>query len=104
MKIPLKRNNVLISKFMGNNSYSLGWSANGIAPGFWSPEKMLYSKEWNWIMPVVAKCKQLGMEHGDWRMENDYGNILDDLSDLDIQRLYKSVVTFIKNYNKYYEE
>ena len=58
-----------------------------------------YSKSWDWLMPVVLKCK----ESVDYCSDDNalkYHHIEDEmLSQLSIEDTYNAVVEFIKTYN-----
>jgi DNA-directed RNA polymerase subunit RPC12/RpoP len=78
------------------------------AQHFYTPDEMKYHTSWDWLMPVVDKCTQIGFRDTDtddnplyelWdrlfcdNMGQFVGNHIDEV--------YNSVVEFIKEYNKY---
>ena len=63
-------------------------------------EHLQYHTSWDWLMPVIIKCK----ESIDYCSDDNalkYHNIEDEmLSQLSIEDTYNAVVEFIKEYNK----
>jgi len=56
-----------------------------------------YHKSWDWLMPVAIKCFDNHFENSD-----DLNFKLNDaLLETNIESLYKAVVEFIKEYNRY---
>jgi len=111
------KDNKLIAEFMGlYDEISLDSIAGNIhswsdAPFFYitedSKEKVMegiteYSKyhtSWDWLMPVVIKCKE-SVDYCDDDNALEYHKIEDEmLSQLSIEDTYNAVVEFIKEYN-----
>jgi len=89
--------NKLIAEFMG---LVVSDSANYTSELHTNVDADLkYHTEWNWLMPVVIKCK----ESVDYCNEDNalkYHNIEDEmLSQLSIEDTYNAVVEFIKEHN-----
>ena len=58
-----------------------------------------YDTSWDWLMPVVLKCKE-SVDYCSDDNALDYHNIEDEmLSQLSIEDTYNAVVEFIKTYN-----
>ena len=58
-----------------------------------------YHTLWDWLMPVVIKCKE-SVDYCSDDNALDYHNIEDEmLSQLSIEDTHKAVVKFIKTYN-----
>ena len=94
-------NNKLIAEFMGYPNI-----ANDEDKKDYLEDCVKYHTEWNWLMPVVDKCTQIGFRDTDtddnplyelWdrlfcdNMGQFVGNHIDEV--------YNSVVEFIKTYN-----
>jgi hypothetical protein len=108
------KDNKLIAEFMGYNydkcvastdkSVTLQEQGEYFIPkynsGEWVSESELeFHDSWNWLWPVLIKCK----ESVDYCSDNalEYHNIEDEmLSQLSIEDTYNAVVEFIKEYNK----
>ena len=56
-----------------------------------------YHTSWDWLMPVHKKCMFTKQFIGDDQLRT---LLIDAVIDADIDRLYKAVVEFIKQYNK----
>ena len=92
-------NNKLIAEFMGmtygdpnDNSVMTQTTPQGneIVP----IESMNYHKSWDWLMPVISKCRT------ESNSENDYWEgIYYTLEECDIDITYSTVVNFIKRTN-----
>jgi len=83
--------NKLIAEFMGyevnhNKCYSPKYNDGTIAP-------MQFHKSWDWLIPVLIKCMQTGDDTDKW------DHLYNVLSELNVDKLYKAVVEFIKEYN-----
>ncbi len=86
--------NKLIAEFMGyevkhNKCYSPKYNDGTIAP-------MQFHKSWDWLMPVHKKCMFTKQFIGDDHLRT---LLIDAVIDADIDRLYKAVVEFIKEYS-----
>lgn len=96
--------NKLIAEFMGyevkhGKCYSPKYNDGTIAP-------MQFDRSWDWLMPVVEKIESLGY----WVNRNDGDITISNKSDMvvitpmssgGIDMMYKSVVEFINEHNKY---
>jgi hypothetical protein len=97
-------NNKLIAEFMGAvgtpkynptewDVYLTGCldvdSDDENAQHFYTPDEMKYHKSWNWLMPVISKCLEIGKNVP---IERIYHS----LHTQDLSFAYKSVVEFIK--------
>jgi len=96
----LKSDNNLIAEFMGwqlqdnpkDRWYGSYREPNGILHKNTNKEPMQFHSSWDWLMPVVAKCRQeSNPEDSHWE------KIYYSLEDTDIDVTYSSVVKFIKN-------
>ena len=76
--------NILIAEFMGNSKeYEIDINTKTLKS---------YHTSWDWLMPVVQKCRQ----------ENQleyFDRVYYALEECDINVTYKAVVEFIKNQN-----
>ena len=107
-------NNKLIAEFMGGKLHK-NWTSKiypkpkntiifpvGKQPTkdaccLWCPEQLQYHLFWDWLMPVIDKCREKDppmtiLEYNQYIMASfDY---------LDIEKTYKAVIEFIEWYNK----
>tara|TARA_R100001443_G_scaffold19976_1_gene31833 strand:+ start:2379 stop:2696 length:318 start_codon:yes stop_codon:yes gene_type:complete len=60
------------------------------AQHFYTLDEMKYHTSWDWLMPVVTKCMQTGDDTDKW------DHLYNVLSELNVDKLYKAVVEFIK--------
>lgn len=64
-------------------------------------DELLYDSEWNWLMPVVEKIKNIGTTS--LSTDEEY-SLLDNLDDslivVRMDLIYDAVIEFIKRYNK----
>jgi len=94
--------NKLIAEFMGLESFkdSLASLHQGkINVDVDVYEQAQYHTSWDWLMPVVLKCKE-SVDYCSDDNALEYHNIEDEmLSQLSIKDTYKAVVEFIKTYN-----
>ena len=103
-----QENNKIIAEFMGVKPRLISPDVYGYSDSpFFScihdtPEKVIesiskyakYHSDWNWLMPVIAKCRiESNEEDSYWEA------IYYSLADLDIDNVYTAVVSFIEWYN-----
>ena len=102
------KSNKLIAEFLGAKPISLGASVEYEMYGiiecikdgvnekhFFIPDEMEFKESWDWLMPVVAKCREeSNAEDSHWEA------IYYSLEGCDIDVTYHAVVEFIKWYNK----
>jgi len=82
--------NKLIAEFMGVGKLHEAQSSNQ-----WNQ----YHTSWDWLMPVVIKCKE-SVDYCNDDNALKYHNIEDEmLSQLSIEDTYNAVVEFIKEHN-----
>jgi len=110
-------NNKLIAEFMGyppmtdavddrTIAYDVGGSVMNINnthnendDNVFHPDDMKFHISWDWLMPVVLKCKE-SVDYCSDDNALEYHNIEDEmLSQLSIEDTYQAVVKFIKIYN-----
>ena len=104
-----QENNKLIAEFMGGEyvdeyliEFKNFYSVKEIIEGefvktncFDSDNELQYHKSWDWLMPVVSKCRvQSNAEDSHWEA------IYYSLEGCDIDVTHHAVVEFIKWYNK----
>jgi len=94
-------NNKLIAEFMGGGEFRTNRQGvefvEFIPLGEWKVDDLPYHTEWNWLMPVVIKCKE-SVDYCNDDNALKYHNIEDEmLSQLSIEDTYKAVVEFIKD-------
>ena len=77
------KDNELIAEFMGVGKYYEAQSSNQFNH---------YHNSWDWLMPVVQKCRQEN------RLEY-FDRVYYALEECDLNVTYKAVVEFIKNQN-----
>jgi hypothetical protein len=92
----MKENNKLIAEFMGcthpHNEITDATLYN-VSHGTFELSELRYDVSWDWLMPVVQKCRQENrLEYFDF--------VYYALEQCDINITYKSVVEFIKDQNK----
>jgi len=109
--------NKLIAEFMGyppmtdavddrTIAYDVGGSVMNINnthnendDNVFHPDDMKFHISWDWLMPVVLKCKE-SVDYCSDDNALEYHNIEDEmLSQLSIEDTYQAVVKFIKIYN-----
>ena len=92
----IKENNVLIAEFMNyefhdNVEYKAGHP---------NPIDFKYHKSWDWLIPVVTKCTNIGYGNKNPNFDNQWNVCFDDtfsaFIDNDINSIYNAVVKFIK--------
>ena len=91
-----QENNKLIAEFMGITPNEAGVYHVSKHKGY-SLDNLLYHTSWDWLMPVHKKCMFTKQFTGDDQLRT---LLIDAVIDADIDRLYKAVVEFIKQYNK----
>jgi len=101
----MEENNKLIAEFMGfTYEKNIGWYDNEMlmpqliydAQQGNCFDELLFGESWDWLMPAVIKCFNKHEE-----MSNDLNFKLNDaLLTTNIDRLYDTVVEFIKQTNK----
>jgi hypothetical protein len=103
----VKKNNAMIARFMGIQDTDIGWyDCEDVMPecvhiqeGGNTFENLLFHKEWNWLMPVVYKCKNVD---ADWINDNAQ-HLIEDIDNAltccyGVEEAQKWVVEFIKAY------
>ena len=86
--------NKLIAEFMGYPKI-----ANDEDKRDYLEDCVKYHTSWDWLMPVVLKCKE-SVDYCSDDNALEYHNIEDEmLSQLSIEDTYQAVVKFIKIYN-----
>ena len=89
-----QENNKLIAKFMGIAPNEAGVYHISKHKGY-SLENLLYHTSWDWLMPVVNKCRnESNPEDSHWEA------IYYSLEDCDRDVTHHAVVEFINQYNK----
>ena len=113
--------NRLIAEFMGFYRTEKGYIMGGFGDGnFGLAEELHFHTSWDWLMPVVEKINNTTDEFGnemDFQIGNGFvwvdhpignriyfsGNEIDHKKEPMIDKVYKAVVEFIKEYNKDYK-
>ena len=95
--------NKLIAEFMGwtpcDSNDNTMYANPQDKSDAWSPDEMRFNESWDWLMPVVIKCKE-SVDYCDDDNALEYHKIEDEmLSQLSIEDTYQAVVEFIKEYN-----
>ena len=106
----MEKTNILIAEFMGADGapkynpecwdiYITGHldvdSDHEEAQHFYTPSEMKYHTSWDWLMPVVSKCREeSNAEDSHWEA------IYYSLEGCDINVTYHAVVEFIKQLNE----
>jgi len=92
------KDNKLIAEFMG---YDIITEAEKDKfPTVLTTKDVKYHSSWDWLMPVVLKCKE-SVDYCSDDNALEYHKIEDEmLSQLSIEDTYQAVVEFIKTYNK----
>jgi len=62
---------------------------------FFEPEELLYNLSWDWIMPVVEKCKERQI----FGSQGLINNIDNRLLQIDLLAVHSNVISFIEFYN-----
>jgi len=61
------------------------------------PEEMKYHKSWDWLMPVVQKCRL--ESRCEYDEDDNWNEIHWSLEECNLDKTYKAVVQFIKEQN-----
>ena len=90
------KENRLIAEFMGLKEHEGSYYLPLYNSGDWIPDVELeYHTDWNWLMPVVSKCRcDSDSEDSHWE------EIYYTLEECNLNTTYKAVVEFIKQFNK----
>ena len=95
-----EENNRMIAEFMGMQLTNIGWFDNEDALKLPNTndntfDNLLFHTSWDWLMPVVSKCKMLSTN------DNEYWEaIYYSLEEIDIHKTYQAVCQFIEWYNE----
>jgi hypothetical protein len=99
-----KENNRLIAEFMGEKTITIDElksilkenRENGLihTPQAYVEDDLKYHSSWDWLMPVVSKCREESNEE-----DSHWEAIYYSLEGCDINVTYQAVVEFIKQYN-----
>lgn len=107
-----KTDNELIAEFMGIRFDASGQCPEikySWRPGVYDPlrvEHLQYNNNWSWLMPVVEKIESLGYEVDVYKhaCEINVEDMIRWEAESKIEACYKSVVEFIKWYNRQKEK
>ena len=69
------------------------------AQHFYTPDEMKYHTSWDWLMPVVQKCRL--ESRCEYDEDDNWNEIHWALEECNLDKIYKAVVEFIKDHNKY---
>lgn len=88
------KDNVIIAEFMGRpyEQEFLEKGVGGICEEISLYEDLRYHTSWDWLMPVISKCLEIG---SNMSVERIYHS----LHTQDLSFAYKEVVEFIKEHN-----
>ena len=100
----MEKNNKLIADFMGweqdtnqGEGEKLYFQPHDTKWQQMRPSEMLFNTSWDWLMPVIQKCRiDSRCEHNE---DENWDSIYYSLEECDINVTYKAVVDFIKNQN-----
>lgn len=97
--------NKLIEEFMGWNTKSLTTIPSNLHLSNLQLDngdvmELKFHIEWNWLMPVIKKCLVGEAEQSEELVILSIQNIYEGICNQDIEYAHKSVVEFIKQYNK----
>ncbi len=102
----MKTENKLIAEFMGMTyEKNIGWYDNemmleqivyDLNDGNCFDE-LQFETSWDWLMPVVDKIYNIGLDEQE---NNKIGDITNALVDVNKEELHNAVVDFINEYNK----
>lgn len=103
----LSENNKLIADYMGLPLYKDGdgryeWVEQHVT-SLWLPKDMLYSINWQWLMPVIDKIEYFGekviIQEYTCHIDSRRVDILT-MGESKIEAVYEAVVKYIKEFNK----
>ena len=93
-------NNKIIAEFLGFQNTNSGWyDYEDVLCDFESDntfdvEDLKFDKDWNWLMPVIDKLKEV------WEEPEELDNLKDALWWDNIRGVYEMAVELIKEYNQ----
>lgn len=96
-----QENNKMIAEFMGyenigtDNNPMYTFYDNYFEDGNRTLEELCYHKDWNWLMPVVEKIKNIAVKDENIEVFYEVANHIPDRHET-----YKAVVEFINQLNK----
>ena len=103
----MKAENKLIAEFMGykfynnlpqqRNGYQLPKHKGTAIYLAYEESELQYNTSWDWLMPVVDKIYNIGLDEQE---NNKIGDITNALVDVNKEKLHNAVVDFINEYNK----
>ena len=88
--------NIIIAKFMNLWECENGWLYHPNFDRAFKDDELLYMKSWDWLMPVVEKCRERQIFNSN-RLINQ---ITDSLVTLDIDAVWIACLEFIQFYNQ----
>ena len=93
-------NNKLIAEFMQSLEDGLYKDGLYFYEGGYYDTNMEFHTSWDWLMPVIERCLVGEAEQSEEVSNTAIKNIYEGICNQDIHFAYKSVVEFIKWYNK----
>jgi len=95
-----QENNKLIAEFMGMQKTDIGWYDAEKLIDLWYTtdntfDELLFNKSWDWLKPVVKKCREESNEE-----DSHWEAIYYTLEECDRDVTHQAVVEFIKWYNE----
>ena len=85
-------NNKLIAEFMGVDYVDIDTYLE-------NNKELQYHTSWDWLMPVVQKCRL--ESRCEYDEDDNWNEIHWALEECNLDKIYKAVVEFIKDHNKY---